>query len=114
MKPWFREQIKNGIIKKEDEKHSYYMSRIVPWDQAAHSLTEQGLQPRFMGGNHFHPEEYRIYTPTEAKRIMTLPEDYVLTGTIDEKQARMGLMVAPLQLKYLMDNIYEQILEPYK
>ena len=114
VKPWFQEQIKNGIIKKEDEKHSYYMSRIVPWNQAAHSLTEQGLQPRFMGGNHFHPEEYRIYTPTEAKRIMTLPEDYVLTGTIDEKQARMGLMVAPLCMKYLMDNIYQQILEPYK
>ena len=114
VKPWFREQIKNGVIKPKDEKHSYYMSRIVPWDQAAHSLTEQGLQPRFMGGNHFHPEEYRIYTPTEAKRIMTLPEDYVLTGTIDEKQARLGLMVAPLQLKALMDNIYEQILKPYK
>ena len=89
------------------------MSRIVPWDQAAHSLTEQGLMPKFMGGNHFHPEEYRIYTPTEAKRIMTLPEDYTLTGTIDEKQARIGLMVAPLCMKYLADEIREQVLEPY-
>ena len=112
--PWFKEQIKNGIIKPENEKHSYYMSRIVPWDQAAHSLTEQGLMPKFMGGNHFHPEEYRIYTPTEAKRIMTLPEDYILTGTIDEKQARIGLMVAPLCMKYLAEGIYEQILEPYR
>ena len=40
--PWFAEQIKNGVINKEDEKHSYYMSRIVPYDQASHSLTEQG------------------------------------------------------------------------
>ena len=111
--PWFQEQVKNGIIKKEDAKESYYMSRIVPWHQSAHSLTEQGLQPRFMGGNHFHPEEYRIYTPTEAKRIMTLPEDYKLSGTIDEKQARIGLMVAPICMAALAERIYDQVLEPY-
>ena len=33
---WFRTQIANGIIKPEDEKHSYYMSRIVPWNQSLH------------------------------------------------------------------------------
>ena len=60
-----------------------------------------------------HPEEYRVYTPTEAKRIMTLPEDYKLTGTIDEKQARMGLMVAPLCMKYLADSIYEKVIKVY-
>ena len=113
VKPWFRKQIEDGIISKEDEKHSYYMSRIVPWNQAAHSLTEQGLQPRFMGGNHMHPEEYRVYTPTEAKRLMTLPDDYKFHGTIDEKQARMGLMVAPLCMAALAERVYEEILEPY-
>jgi DNA (cytosine-5)-methyltransferase 1 len=111
--PWFKEQVARGIIKPEDEKHSYYMSRIVPWDQAAHSLTEQGLQPKFMGGNHMHPDEYRVYTPTEAKRIMSLPEDYKLTGTIDQKQARIGLMVAPLCMKYLADSIYDKIIKVY-
>ena len=112
--PWFQEQIKNGIIKKEDEKHSYYMSRIVPWDQAAHSLTEQGLQPRFMGGNHMHPDEYRIYTPTEAKRIMSLPEDYKFyDDDLDANGARVGLMVAPLCIASLAEKIYEEVLEPH-
>jgi DNA (cytosine-5)-methyltransferase 1 len=111
--PWFKEQVAKGVIKPEDEKHSYYMSRIVPWDQAAHSLTEQGLQPKFMGGNHMHPDEYRVYTPTEAKRIMSLPEDYKLTGTIDQKQARIGLMVAPLCMKYLADSIYEKVIKVF-
>jgi DNA (cytosine-5)-methyltransferase 1 len=129
VRPWFTEQIKRGIIteyidkrsKKKvtslpgfsvplKPKHSYYMSRIVPYDQAAHSLTEQGLQPRFMGGNHIHPTEWRVYTPTEAKRLMTLPDDYKFTGTLDEKQARMGLMVAPICMYYLIKNIYEKIL----
>ena len=112
--PWFKRQIEDGIIKKEDEKHSYYMSRIVPWNQAAHSLTESGLQPKFMGGNHMHPEEYRIYTPTEAKRIMTLPEDYKFyDDDLNANGARVGLMVAPLCIADLANKIYEEVLEPY-
>jgi len=111
--PWFAEQIKNGIIKSEDEKHSYYMSRIVPYDQAAHSLTEKGLNHNFMGGNHFHPEEYRIYTLREAQRIMSLPDDYKHTGSLEDSQARIGLMVAPLCLYYLVKSINEKVLEPY-
>ena len=111
--PWFQEQIRNGIIKPEDEKHSYYMSRVVPYDQAAHSLTEKGLMSKFMGGNHFHPEELRIYTLKEAGRIMTLPNDYIHVGGLDDSQARIGLMVAPLCLHYLAKSIYENVLEPY-
>ena len=92
------------------------MSRIVPWDQSAHSLTEQGLQPRFMGGNHMHPEEYRIYTPKESKRIMSLPDDYVFADSkgYDDIGARIGLMVAPLCIKDLIDSIYNNVLKPYK
>jgi DNA (cytosine-5)-methyltransferase 1 len=111
--PWFEEQIKNGVIKKEDEKHSYYMSRVVPYDQAAHSLTEKGLQSKFMGGNHFHPEELRIYTLKEAQRIMTLPDDYKHEGSLDDSQARIGLMVAPMCMYHLAESIYQNVLEPY-
>ena len=113
VEPWFQEQIKNGIIKEEDSKSSYYMSRIVPYNQAAHSLTEQGLNNKFMGGNHFHPEEYRIYTLREAQRIMSLPDDYKHKGSLEDSQARIGLMVAPLCLYYLAKSIYEKVLEPY-
>jgi DNA (cytosine-5)-methyltransferase 1 len=111
--PWFAEQIKNGIIKEEDRKNSYYMSRVVPYDQAAHSLTEKGLQSKFMGGNHFHPEELRIYTLKEAQRIMTLPDDYKHEGSLDDSQARIGLMVAPMCMYHLAESIYENVLEPY-
>jgi DNA (cytosine-5)-methyltransferase 1 len=61
-----------------------------------------------------HPVEDRVYTTREAARLMTLPEDYKFTGTLNEKLARIGLMVAPLQMKYLADKIYENILKPYK
>ena len=113
VKPWFRENIKLGHIKPEDEKHSYYMSRIVPKHLAAHSLTEAGCQPKFMGGNHFHHGGTRIYTPKEMVRLMTLPNDYKMTGDYDDKGARIGLMVAPLCMYYLVENIKAQILEPW-
>jgi DNA (cytosine-5)-methyltransferase 1 len=111
VKPWFEKQVKDGIVK--EVKNSYYQSRVVPYNQASHTLSEQGLQPRFMGGNHMHPNGKRTYTPTEAKRIMTLPEDYMITGTIDEQQARIGLMVAPIQMKVVAENIYEKVIKVY-
>ena len=94
-----------------EAKHSFYQSRRVPWNQASHTLSEQGLQTSL--AVHLHAEEDRVYTTKESKRIMTLPEDYVLTGTLNEKLARIGLMVAPMMMKYLAESIYEKVLEPY-
>ena len=37
---------------------------------------------------------------------MTLPDDYKLTGKLNEKLARIGLMVAPICMKYLADLKY--------
>ena len=111
--PWFEEQIANGHLKEEDAKHSYYMSRIVPKHLPAHSLTEQGCQEKFMGGNHFHYSGKRIYTPKEMVRLMTLPNDYKMTGDYNDKGARIGLMVAPLCLYYLVEQIKQQVLKPW-
>ena len=94
-----------------DRKSSFFQSRRVPWKQASHTLSEQGLQTSL--AVHLHPEEDRVFTTKESARIMTLPDDYKLTGTLNEKLARIGLMVAPICMKYLADEIYKQILEPY-
>ena len=94
-----------------EAKHSFYQSRRVPWNQASHTLSEQGLQTSL--AVHLHPEEDRVFTTKESARIMTLPDDYKLTGTLNEKLARIGLMVAPICMKYLIDKIHKQILEPY-
>ena len=94
-----------------EAKHSFYQSRRVPWNQASHTLSEQGLQTSL--AVHLHAEEDRVYTTKESKRIMTLPEDYILTGTLNQKLARIGLMVAPLMMKYLAESIYEKVLQPY-
>ena len=94
-----------------EKKHSFYQSRRVPYNQASHTLSEQGLMTSL--AVHLHPEEDRVFTTKEAARIMTLPEDYKLTGTLNENLARIGLMVAPICMKYLAEEIYKQVLEPY-
>ena len=94
-----------------ERKMSFYQSRRVPYNQASHTLSEQGLMTSL--AVHLHPEEDRVFTTKEAARIMTLPEDYKLTGTLNENLARIGLMVAPICMKYLAEEIYKQVLEPY-
>ncbi len=95
-----------------DKKTSFYQSRRVPWHQASHTLSEQGLQTSL--AVHLHPEEDRVFTTKESARIMTLPDDYIFTGTLNQNLARIGLMVAPICMYYLAKNIEENILTPYK
>ena len=113
--PWWDKVIahkkKMGWENIPERKSSFYQSRRVPWNQASHTLSEQGLQTSL--AVHLHVEEDRVYTTKESKRIMTLPEDFVLTGTLNEKLARIGLMVAPIMMKYVAESIYEKVLEPY-
>ena len=94
-----------------ERKTSFFQSRRVPWHQASHTLSEQGLQTSL--AVNLHPDEDRGYTTKEAKRLMSLPEDYILTGTLNERLARIGLMVAPMMMKYLAESIYENVLQKY-
>jgi len=112
--PWYDKVIahrKKWGKELPERKSSFYQSRRVPWHQASHTLSEQGLMTSL--AVHLHVEEDRVYTTKEAKRIMTLPEDYILTGTLNEKLARVGLMVAPMMMKYLAESIYENVLQKY-
>ena len=95
-----------------ERKSSFYQSRRVPWNQASHTLSEQGLQTSL--AVHLHASEDRVFTTKESKRIMTLPEDYKLTGTLNQQLARIGLMVAPMMLAYLAESIYKNVLKPHK
>ena len=115
VKPWYQKVIAHRAARGKEvpkEKFSFFQSRRVPWNQSSHTLSEQGLQTSL--AVHLHPSEDRGYTVKESKRIMTLPEDYQFTGKLNENLARIGLMVAPLQMKYLSENIYNNILKPYK
>ena len=62
---------------------SLFQTRRVPWDEPSHCLLEKGLETTFF--SHLHPELDRGFTTYEAMRIMGLPKNYELVGTLDEK-----------------------------
>ena len=51
--------------------------------------------------------ENRAFSVAEVKRIMSVPDDYVLTGTYKQKVERLGRMVAPLMMKAVAKNLQE-------
>ena len=46
----------------------------------------------------------------EIKRIMSLPDDFKLTGTYKQQAERCGRMVPPLMMKAIAESIYEKLL----
>jgi DNA (cytosine-5)-methyltransferase 1 len=61
-----------------------------------------------------HPTEDRKFTIKELKRIMTLPEDFKLTGEHKQQSERIGRMVPPLMMKALAESVFNKVIKPYK
>jgi DNA (cytosine-5)-methyltransferase 1 len=53
-------------------------------------------------------------TIKELKILMSIPDDYQLTGKFDQQAERLGRMVAPKMMAALASTVYEKILKPYK
>jgi DNA (cytosine-5)-methyltransferase 1 len=49
----------------------------------------------------------RAFTISELKRIMSVPDDYILTGTYQQKAERLGRMVAPFMMRAVANNLYD-------
>lgn len=57
-----------------------------------------------------HPLEQRKFTIPELKRIMSMPDDFVLTGNREQQWERLGRMVPPLMMKAVAETVRDQIL----
>lgn len=75
------------------------------------TITQRGNQKSVSGV--FHYEKNRKFTIPELRRIMSLPDDYELTGTFDQQAERIGRMVAPKMMAEVANSIYERVLKPY-
>ena len=63
------------------------------------------------GAMHWH--EPRTFTVKETKRMMSLPDDFKLTGSFNQQSERCGRMVPPLMMKAIAESIYEKVFKPY-
>ena len=71
------------------------------------TITQMGQQKNVSGVLHY--EKDRKLSSIELKRIQGLPEDYILTGTFNQKAERICRMVAPQCLEALASSIYKNI-----
>jgi len=78
------------------------------WDATCPTLTCRGQQLGISGVH--HPDYDRKFTVAEMKRIMSLPDDFKLSGTLNDKATRIGNMVPSLMTKAIASSIYENIL----
>ena len=61
-------------------------------------------------GGLIHWSEDRVLTVPELKRIQSLPDDFILTGSQSQQTERVGRMVPPLMMKAIAENIYKEVL----
>lgn len=82
------------------------------WDLPSLTLTASGQKPNGLTGV-FHPLHDRKFTIPELKRLASLPDDFVLTGTLSQAAERICRMVPPLLTAAIGESIYEKVLKPY-
>lgn len=78
------------------------------WDTTCPTLTCRGQQLGISGVH--HPDFDRKFTIAELKRIMSLPDDFRLSGTLNDKATRIGNMVPPLMTHAIANRVYECVL----
>ena len=83
------------------------------WDAPCPTLTQEGQKLKGRAGV-LHPEQNRKFTLWELMRLFALPDDYVTTGTIDQRAERICRMVCPFVSRAIAESIYEKVLLPYR
>jgi DNA (cytosine-5)-methyltransferase 1 len=71
-----------------------------------------GQLPNGLSGA-IHPEHDRKFTLPELMRLTGLPDDFRLTGTLDQAVERVCRMVPPALMRAVAGSIYQKVLRPY-
>ena len=91
--------------------HHFNVKRVSQYAPAP-TLTAMGSGETTAGACHW--SEARKLTLGELKRIMSLPDDFKLTGKWTQKAERIGRMVPPLMMKRIAESVYENVLSKLK
>ena len=94
------------------EKGHHFNLKRCSMKKPSPTITAMGNFPGVAGT--CHPLDNRKFTIKELKRIMSLPEDFKLTGDHKQQSERVGRMVPPLMMKALAESVYNKVLKPYK
>lgn len=84
-------------------KKRFTLSKASPEGQSYCITTQVGTQ----GTSSASHWDNRAFTIRELKRIMSVPDDFILTGPVTKQGERLGRMVAPIVMKAVAENIIE-------
>jgi DNA (cytosine-5)-methyltransferase 1 len=85
----------------EEDKIRFNLKKCSPVDVSYCVLATGGN----IGAASIKHWDDRAFTISEVKRIMSVPDDYVLTGNFQQQYERLGRMVAPLMMKAVAENL---------
>jgi site-specific DNA-cytosine methylase len=94
------------------DPHSRFSLVRCAWDLPAPTLTCMGQQADGLSGT-IHPDQDRKFTIPELKRLFGLPDDYRLSGTLDQAAERICRMVPPFLMKAIAESVLDRVLRPY-
>lgn len=57
-----------------------------------------------------HPDQPRKFTLAELRRICSFPDDFVLTGTYEQRAERLGRSVPPMMMKHVATAVSTRLL----
>lgn len=60
-----------------------------------------------IGARESYHWDNRAFTVSEIKRIMSIPDDYILTGSYQQQVERLGRMVAPFMMRAVAQNLLD-------
>jgi len=91
-------------------KNYYFNLYRCAWGRPAPTMSQSGNQLGGLGGL-VHPDEDRGFTIRELKRLCGLPDDFILTGTFNQRAERLGRMVCPPMTAALANSLYEKVIK---
>ena len=100
-----------GLLQKleigQSYKNTYFNLVKASPDAPSPCISATAAAPTAASAKHW---DNRGFSIPEVKRIMSIPDDYILTGSYQKRMERLGRMVPPLMMKAVAENIYRVVL----
>lgn len=104
----YREMLKMDKNPSRTQKSKRYLSLVRdPYNRACSTVCQTSS---LSAASVIHPLHDRRFTIPELKRIMSVPDDFVLTGTYEQQYERLGRMVPPLMMMAISETIRDEVL----
>ena len=92
--------------------HGYFSLVRNPYDSPVSTI--QQAQGASGTAGTIHPFEDRKFSIPELKRLMSVPDDFILTGEFPKQWERLGRMVPPVMMKHIAETIQKEVLDKCK